>query len=93
MYIKLRKDGWFEYGKDCEKSFPCAYRCYQVKQTLKKALEEIGKVQSIGELEEKLSKIPEVPTFFKRKPYLRGKDIIIDAHGLPGEAYLGIIKG
>lgn len=67
------------------------YQVYKSKQKLKEALEAIGKKQSINELEEELSKIPEVP-HFKRKPYLEGHDVIIDTHGLPGKAYLGTIN-
>lgn len=89
--IELRQDGWFEAGKNSEKEFPYSYLVYHSKQKLKKALEKIGERSSIGKLEEALVEIPEVP-YFKRRPYLRGNDIIIDTHGLPGECYLGSIK-
>lgn len=89
--IELRKDGWFEAGKNSKESFPYAFMVYQSKQKLKQALEEIGEQTSKGELEKSLSKI-EAGFGFKRTPYLEGTDIIIATPGLPGECYLGSIK-
>jgi len=89
--IELRKDGWFEAGKDSEETFPMAHLIYKSKQGLKKALEEIGETQSVGDLEKALKQIPELFQF-RRSPYLVGNRIMIDTPGLPGQCYLGEIK-
>lgn len=88
--IKLRDDGWFEAGKDDEKSFPLAYLIYKSKQELKKSLEGIGEQKDIGALEKALEKIPELFQF-RRTPYVVGNKIMIDTPGLPGQCYLGDI--
>ncbi len=89
--IELRKDGWFEAGKDTKDSFPVAYQAYQVKQMLQQRLTELSdRNLDRQSLQEALYGI-EATRPFKRRPYLRGNDIIVDTHGLPGEAYLGSI--
>ena len=88
--IELREDGWFEAGKDSEKTFPMAHLIYQSKQKIKKALEEIGEQPSREKLEEALAKIKVSKLWeFKGTPYLTGNDILIETHGLPGTCYLG----
>ena len=87
-HIELRNDGWFEAGKDSEKTFPMAYLIYESKQKLKKALRKIGEAPSIQALEQTLSKIPE-QFQFRGHPYLTGKHVMIRTPGLPGECYLG----
>jgi len=92
--IELRKDGWFEAGKDCKESFPFAYLCYLGKQELKKSLNKIGSATSAGELEKKLSefeKLDRAMGDFKGTPYLEGNCVMIDTHGMPGQCYLGKI--
>ena len=89
--IELRKDGWFDAGKNAI-GFP--HKVYNSKQKLKKKLEEIaqhaekGLIRNLWALETALSAFPEVP-HFRGPPYLRGSDILIDTHGLPGKVYLG----
>ncbi len=87
--IQLRQDGWFEAGADSRESFPAAFEAYEVKQEIKTILLAISeRALSTSELERELAGV-EVRRPFKRTPYLRGNDIIVDTHGLPGEAYLG----
>jgi hypothetical protein len=89
--IELRKDGWFEAGKDSKDSFPMAYLIYQSKKTLKQNLTEISNRNlDRTPLEQALGEIGPLQ-HFKRTPYLRGDDIVIDTHGMPGTAYLGKI--
>jgi hypothetical protein len=88
--IKLREDGWFEAGKDAEKTIPIAYLIYKSKQELKKCLEDIGEQKDIGALEKALKDVPELFQF-RRTPYIVGNRIMIDTPGLPGQCYLGDI--
>lgn len=89
--IELRKDGWFEAGKDVKKSFPFAYEAYLAKQEIEKALKALNQ-QKLGrpDLESKVHGI-EAPYPFKGNLSVRGGDIYVNTHGLPGEAYLGQI--
>lgn len=91
VYIELRKDKWFEAGKDEKYTmFAYAYVMYGAKQELKKSLEGVGEKKSIKDLETELSNI--VVPRFKGSPYLEGDYIYINTHGLPGRCYLGEVK-
>ncbi len=89
--IELRKDGWFEAGKDAEKSFPFAYKAYLAKQQIEKALKAINRQKLDKPNLESMVRNLQASYPFKGTLHVRGSDIYVDTHGLPGEAYLGQI--
>lgn len=88
--IKLREDGWFEAGKNA-RNF--AKIVYKEKQRIKQELEQLSE-KNLGydELKEAIQGIEGKRPAFKGSIYLRGKDLMIETPGLPGECYLGKIE-
>ena len=90
--IILRDCKWFDSGDSPNKD--SSDLIYAAKQKLKRLLNEITPTRSLDELKKALSSVPEIAVGFRGRPYLEGREIMIEATSGPaGKEYLGDVVG